>query len=162
MLSCFLMIRRQPRSTLFPYTTLLQSVRLKLEDGSDYSMTGSVQFAEVMVDQNTGTVTLRASFPNPEGILLPGMFVRATFAQAIDNQAFLVPQQAIARDPQGNAQLWVVGPDNKAVRRDVPADRAVGANWVVTRGLNPGDKVIVQGIANLKPKAVILPVPVET
>ncbi len=135
------------------------SVRLKLEDGSDYAMTGSVEFSEVMVDQNTGTVTLRASFPNPEGLLLPGMFVRATFAQAIDNQAFLVPQQAVSRDPQGNAKLWVVGADNKAVQREIVADRALGANWVVTRGLNAGDKVIVQGVANLRPNIAIRPVP---
>jgi membrane fusion protein, multidrug efflux system len=135
------------------------TVRLKLEDGSDFGATGTVQFSEVMVDQNTGTVTLRASFPNREGLLLPGMFVRASFAQAIDNRAFLVPQQAIARDPKGGAQLWVVGPNNKAVRRDVTAERTLGADWVVTAGLKPGDKVIVQGIANLKPNIDIRPVP---
>ncbi|MEP9359543.1 efflux RND transporter periplasmic adaptor subunit [Sphingomonas sp. KR3-1] len=138
------------------------SVRLKLEDGSDYGATGTVQFSEVMVDQSTGTVTLRASFPNPEGILLPGMFVRSVFTQAIDTRAYLVPQQAVSRDAKGNAQLWVVGADNKAVRRDITADRAMGANWVVTAGLNPGDKVITQGIANLKPNAVIKPVPADT
>jgi membrane fusion protein (multidrug efflux system) len=138
------------------------SVRLKLEDGSDYGATGTVQFSEVMVDQTTGTVTLRASFPNPDGLLLPGMFVRAVFTQAIDTRAFLVPQQAITRDAKGTAQLWVVGADNKAVRRDITADRVQGANWVVTAGLNPGDKVITQGIANLKPNAAIKPVPADT
>ncbi len=138
------------------------TVRLKLEDGSDYGATGTVEFSEVMVDHNTGTVTLRASFPNPQGLLLPGMFVRAVFAQAIDNRAFLVPQPAIARDAKGNAQLWVVGLGNKAVQRDVKADRTLGANWVVTGGLNPGDKVIVQGVANLKPNAPIKPVPADT
>jgi membrane fusion protein, multidrug efflux system len=137
-------------------------VRLKLEDGSEYPVAGRVQFSEVMVDESTGTVTLRASFANPQGLLLPGMFVRASFAQAIDNRAYLVPQQAVSRDPKGNAQLWVVGADNKAVRRDIVADRALGANWVVTRGLNPGDKVITQGIANLKPNAPVKPVPADT
>ncbi|NYT42779.1 efflux RND transporter periplasmic adaptor subunit [Sphingomonas sp. R-74633] len=138
------------------------SVRLKLEDGSEYGSVGTVQFSEVMVDQTTGTVTLRASFPNPEGLLLPGMFVRAIFTQAIDTRAFLVPQQAVSRDAKGKAQLWVVGPDNKAVRRDIVADRVQGANWVVTAGLSPGDKVITQGVANLKPNAAIKPVPADT
>ena len=90
-------------------------VRLKLEDGSDYGFTGTVEFAEAMVDPATGTVTLRARFPNPQGLLLPGMFVRASFTQAIDQTAFLVPQQAITRDPRGNATLFVVGPGNKAM-----------------------------------------------
>jgi membrane fusion protein, multidrug efflux system len=138
------------------------SVRLKLEDGSEYGTTGTVEFSEVMVDQNTGTVTLRARFANPEGMLLPGMFVRAVFTQAIDTRAFLVPQQAVSRDARGTAQLWVVGPDNKAARRDVTAERTQGAYWVITKGLNPGDKVITQGIANLKPNADIRPVPADT
>ena len=138
------------------------SVRVKLEDGSEFGRTGTVEFSEVMVDQNTGTVTLRARFDNPEGILLPGMFVRAVFTQAVDTRAYLVPQQAVARDAKGSAQLWVVGPGNKAVRRDVTADRTQGAFWVITKGLNPGDKVITQGIANLKPNADIRPVPADT
>lgn len=135
------------------------AVRLKLEDGSDFGQTGTVQFAEVMVNESTGTVTLRASFPNPQGILLPGMFVHAVLAQSIDTNAYLVPQQALVRDAKGAAQLWVVGPGNKAVKRNVTADRTNGANWVVTSGLNPGDKVIVQGVAGLKPNADLKPVP---
>ena len=85
-------------------------VRLKLPDGSFYGFTGTVEFSQVLVDQTTGTVTLRARFPNPQSILLPGMFVTAQFAQAIDTSAFLVPQPAVTRDPKGNATLWVVGP----------------------------------------------------
>jgi membrane fusion protein (multidrug efflux system) len=135
------------------------AVRLKLEDGSDFGQTGTVEFSEVMVDQNTGTVTLRARFSNPQGVLLPGMFVRAIFAQAIDTQAFLVPQPGITRDPKGNATVWVVGPGDRAVARTVVAERTIGANWVVTQGLAPGDKIIVQGIANLRPDAQIKPVP---
>lgn len=134
-------------------------VRLKLEDGSEFSQTGTVEFSEVMVNENTGTVTLRARFPNPEGILLPGMFARASFAQAIDRQAFLVPQAGLSRDPRGNATVWVVGPGNRAVARTVVATRTEGASWVVTQGLAPGDKVIVQGTANLRPDAEIRPVP---
>ncbi|URW76954.1 efflux RND transporter periplasmic adaptor subunit [Sphingomonas donggukensis] len=138
------------------------NVRLKLEDGSDYGFAGTVQFAEVTVDQATGTVTLRASFPNPQGLLLPGMFVRATFAQSVNQNAFLVPQPAVARDARGAATVYVVGPDNKAVQRQIVAERAQGAFWVVTQGLNPGDKVIVQGTAKLKPNAAIRPVPANT
>ncbi len=138
------------------------TVRLKLEDGSDYGLAGTVEFSEVMVNESTGTVTLRASFPNPQGILLPGMFARAIFAQAIDNRAFLVPQQAVSRDAKGNAQVWIVGPGNKAIAREIVADRTLGANWVVTGGLSPGDKVIVQGIANLRPNGDIRPVPADT
>lgn len=138
------------------------TVRLKLEDGSDYGQTGQVEFSEVVVDQTTGTVTLRARFPNPQGLLLPGMFVRAVFSQAIDTNAFLVPQQAISRDPKGNATLYLVGPGNKAIQRTVTADRAQGAYWVVTKGLNAGDKVITQGTANLKPNAPLKPVPANS
>jgi len=134
-------------------------VRLKLEDGSDYGATGSVEFSEVVVDQATGTVTLRARFPNPQGLLLPGMFVRAAFAQSLQTQAFLVPQAAIARDPKGAATLYVVGPNNKAVQRTVTADRTQGAFWVVTSGVRAGDKIITQGTGALRPNADIRPVP---
>ncbi|HET7605033.1 MAG TPA: efflux RND transporter periplasmic adaptor subunit [Sphingomicrobium sp.] len=134
-------------------------VRLKLPDGSDYGMTGTVEFSQVLVDQATGTVTLRARFPNPQAILLPGMYVTAQFAQAIDTSAFLVPQQAVTRDPQGNATLFVVGPGNRAVQRTIVADRTQGPYWVVTQGLAGGEKVITQGTANLRDGAQIKPVP---
>lgn len=134
-------------------------VRLKLPDGSDYGFTGTVEFSEVLVDQNTGTVTLRARFPNPQAILLPGMYVTAQFAQAIDTSAFLVPQQAVSRDPQGNATLFVVGPGNRAVQRTVVAVQTMGPYWVVTQGLAAGEKVITQGTANLRDGAQIKPVP---
>ena len=137
-------------------------VHLKLDDGSDYGQTGSVEFSEVVVDQTTGTVTLRARFANPQGILLPGMFVRATFAQGINRNAFLVPQQGVSRDPKGNATVILVGPGNKAVQRSVTAERSQGANWVVTAGLNRGDKLIVQGLSKLKPGQRVAPVPANT
>jgi membrane fusion protein (multidrug efflux system) len=135
------------------------TVRLTLEDGTDYGFTGTVEFSEVVVDPNTGTVTMRARFPNPEGLLLPGMFVRARFAQAIDTQAFLVPTQGVTRDPKGNATVLVVGPDNKVVERTVKADRIVGSNWVVTDGLKPGDRIITQGTAKVRPGQKVKPVP---
>lgn len=151
--------RALTRDGIVPTTAV---VRLKLEDGSDYGLTGTVEFSEAMVDANTGTVTLRARFANPQSILLPGMFVRAVFAQAINTQAFLVPQPAVARDPTGSATVYVVGKGNRAVKRAITADRALGPNWVVTHGLNPGDRVIVQGTANLEPNAPVRPVPAST
>ena len=134
-------------------------VRLTLEDGSDYGQVGDVQFSEAMVDATTGTVTLRARFPNPQGLLLPGMFVRARFAQAIDNNAFLVPQQSVSRDAKGNATVFLVGPGNKAIQRNITATRTVGTNWVVTSGLKPGDKIITQGVGKVKPDQQVRPVP---
>ena len=134
-------------------------VHLILPDGSDYGFTGTVEFSEVVVDQTTGTVTIRARFANPQSILLPGMFVRARFAQAIDTSAFLVPQEAVTRDPQGNATLFVVGPGNRAVQRTVVAERTQGPYWVVTQGLAAGEKIITQGTANLKDGDQIKPVP---
>ena len=134
------------------------AVRLKLEDGSDYGFAGTVEFSEAMVDPATGTVTLRARFPNPQQFLLPGMFVRASFAQATDPNAFLIPQPAVTRDAKGNPQVYVVGADNKAVVRPVTATRTVGPNWVVTAGLKPGDKVITEGVGKVKAGQPVKPV----
>jgi len=134
-------------------------VRLKLEDGSDYGYTGTVQFSEVTVDESTGTVTLRARFPNPQGVLLPGMFVQAFFTQAVDTNVYRVPQPALQRDIGGDAFVWIAARGNKAERRKVLATRTFGTDWVVTAGLKPGDKVITQGTNNLKAGAPIRPVP---
>ncbi len=138
------------------------SVRLRLDDGSDYGPTGVVQFSEIMVDEATGTVTLRARFPNPRGLLLPGMFVNASFVQGVDQNVFLVPQEAVVRDLGGKAAVFVVGKGNKAMRKVVETARTVGANWVVTRGLKRGDKVITQGLANLKTGDPVKPVAAST
>lgn len=134
-------------------------VHLRLEDGSDYPQTGQVQFSEVTVDPSTGSVTLRARFANPQGLLLPGMFVTAVFDQAINTNAFLVPQQALQRDFDGAAFVFLVGKGNKAERRKVVPDRTLGANWVITGGFNAGDRVITQGTNGLKHGASIKPVP---
>jgi membrane fusion protein (multidrug efflux system) len=134
-------------------------VRLKLDDGSDYGFTGTVQFAEIIANESTGTVTLRASFPNPQGTLLPGMFVQALFTQAIEPNVFLVPQQALKRDIGGDAYVFLVGPNKKAVKRTVKATRTYGADWVVSGGLRAGDKIITQGTANLRTGAPIQAVP---
>ncbi|MET0374129.1 MAG: efflux RND transporter periplasmic adaptor subunit [Rhizorhabdus sp.] len=135
------------------------AVRLVLEDGSDYARTGRIEFAEPVVDQATGSVTLRATFPNPDGLLLPGMYVRARLSQATAVDAMLVPQTGLSRDPQGNATVMLVGPGNKAVQRQVKANRTVGSAWLVTDGLKPGDKVIVEGLGKVKPNQPMRPVP---
>ena len=137
-------------------------VRLKLPDGSDYGQIGTIEFSEALVDQTTGTVTLRARFPNPQNLLFPGMFVTATFAQSIDRNAFLVPQQAVSRDAKGTASVTLVGAGNKAVSKDITTMRAQGQYWVVTGGLNAGDKVITQGLSKLKPGQAIKPVPADS
>ena len=137
-------------------------VRLMLQDGSDYGQIGKVEFSEVLVDPSTDTVTVRARFANPDGVLLPGMFIRARFAQSIDKSVILVPQPAVARDPKGAATVFVVGDEDKAESRNIAADRALGANWVVTDGLKPGDKIIVQGTAKLRPGQAIKAVPADT
>lgn len=134
-------------------------VTLTLEDGSTYNRTGKLEFAEAMVDPATGTVTLRARFPNPEGVLLPGMYVRAKLSQATATDAILVPQAGLSRDPRGQATVVLVGPGNKAVSRVVKTDRTVGDKWLVTAGLKPGDKVIVEGLGRLRINQPIRPVP---
>lgn len=134
------------------------SARLRLEDGSDYGHAGTVQFSEMTVNEATGTVTLRARFPNPEGLLLPGMFVTALFDQAIDPDAILVPQPAVQRDFDGSAFVYLVGKDDKAVRRKITAARTFGANWVVTGGLKAGERVITQGVGNLRQGMAVRPV----
>lgn len=133
-------------------------VQLTLEDGSRYAYSGKLQFAEAMVDQNTGTVTLRARFPNPEGLLLPGMYVRARIVQSSVPNGILVPQTAISRDAQGNGTVLLVGPDDKAIQRTVTADKTIGDQWLVTAGLSPGDKVITEGLGKIRPNAKIVPV----
>jgi membrane fusion protein (multidrug efflux system) len=134
-------------------------VRLTLEDGSEYAAAGNLQFAEAMVDPGTGSVTLRARFPNPSGLLLPGMYVRARLSQATARDAILVPQQGVSRDPRGQATVMLVGPDDKAVQRTIQADRTVGDKWLVTSGVKAGDKVIVEGLGRIKPGQAIKPVP---
>lgn len=133
-------------------------VRLHLQGGTTYPVEGTVEFSEVTVDESTGTVTLRARFPNPDGVLLPGMFVTASFDQASDPSAILIPQNAVQRDFDGSAYVMVVGQGDKAARRKVTADRTYGTSTVVTSGLSRGDKVIVQGLNGLKQGDPIRPV----
>lgn len=126
-------------------------VKLRLEDGSLYPHVGVLQFAESVVDTSTGSVTVRASFPNPEGLLLPGMFVRAQFSPVKARDAVLVPQQGVTRDARGSAQVLVVDSESRAEVRTVVTERTVGDNWLVSSGLASGDRVIVEGLGRVKP-----------
>ncbi len=134
------------------------TVRLKLQDGSDYSHPGTIEFSEVTVDQNTGTVTLRARFPNPAAMLLPGMFVRVMAEQGIVPNGILAPQQGITRDPKGDATALVVGPANKVAQRTVMTSQAIGDSWLVTGGLKAGDRLIVEGTGKAPPGTTVKPV----
>jgi len=132
-------------------------VRLRLEDGSDYAHPGTLEFSEVTVDEGTGSVTLRALMPNPERLLLPGMFVREEIQEGVRQGAVLAPQQGISHDQKGEPNALVVGPDNTVELRTLGTDRAVGDQWLVTSGLKPGDRVIVEGIQSAKPGAKVVP-----
>lgn len=126
-------------------------VRLKLEDGSVYPLEGTLKFSEVTVDEGTGSVVLRATFPNPQGKLLPGMFVHAQLQSGLRPDAILVPQQAVSRDPSGQALVWVVGEDGIANPRKVQTLRTVGNTWLVGEGLQAGERVVTEGLQRLRP-----------
>jgi membrane fusion protein (multidrug efflux system) len=127
------------------------AVHLKLADGRDYPLQGQLQFTDVTVDQNTGSVTLRAIFPNPQGQLLPGMYVRALVTEGVDPNGILAPQQAITRDARGRPTALVVDPHGRAELRQVDVAGAIGNQWRITSGLKPGDRLITVGGANAKP-----------
>jgi len=134
-------------------------VSLVLDDGSRYPLTGKLLFSDVSVDESTGQVTLRAEFPNPKNILLPGMYVRVRVEQGIDEAALTVPQQAVQRGANGDASVYVVGAENKVEPRPIQTGAAVGDRWIVTQGLKPDDVVIVEGFQKVRPGAQVKPVP---
>jgi len=130
-------------------------IRLLLEDGSAYPQIGRLKVSGVTVDRGTGAVTLRAQVPNPDGVLMPGMFVRARLEAAVAEQALLVPQQGVSRTPAGEPQALVVGAGGKVERRALKLDRAVGNRWLVSDGLRAGDQVIVEGVQRARPGSVV-------
>lgn len=134
-------------------------VKLVLEDGSPYPREGKLKFRDVTVDPTTGSVTLRMVFPNPEHVLLPGMFVRAVVEEGVSGNAILVPQPGVSRDPKGTALALVVGRDGKVEQRTLEVDRALGDRWLVTKGLAAGDQVIVEGNQRVRPGAEVKAVP---
>ncbi|GFO67531.1 MexX family efflux pump subunit [Geomonas limicola] len=134
-------------------------VKLLLEDGTPYPLTGTLKFSEVTVDQSTGSVTLRAVFPNPKQALLPGMFVRAQIEEGVNDAAILVPQRGVNRNPKGEAVVMTVGAGEKVEPRVVKVVRTVGDNWLVSEGLKAGDRVILDGLQKAKPGTPVKAVP---
>lgn len=130
-------------------------VEMIMQDGSAYPLKGKLQFSDVTVDEATGTVTLRALFPNPKGILLPGMYAKARIISGVVGNGILVPQPAVTRDPKGNALVMVVTKDNKAAVRPIKTTQTVGDKWLVTEGLQSGDRVIVEGLQKIGPDAPV-------
>ena len=138
---------------------LTAEVTVNLEDGTPYGEKGKLQFTDVTVDPSTGAVRLRAIFPNPQNILLPGLYVRATINEGVDPHGILVPQLAVGRDPKGDPTVLVIDDQNMARLRSIKTGPAVGGNWQVTDGLKPGDKVIVQGLQSIRPDMKVMPMP---
>ncbi len=136
-------------------------VKLLLEDGTAYPTEGTLQFRDVSVDPTTGSVIIRMVFPNPDGILLPGMFVRAVVKEGVNEQAILIPQQAVSRDPKGTPAALIVNASGKVEQRTLSLDRAIGDRWLVSTGLTPGDQVIVEGMQKVRPGVEVKATPFD-
>jgi len=136
-------------------------VSLKLEDGTSYPLEGKLQFRDITVDPTTGSVTVRAVFPNPDYVLLPGMFVRAIVEEGVNDQALLAPQQGVSRDTKGNPYALIVNGEGKVEQRPLELDRAIGDQWLVSKGLAAGDRVIVEGQLRVRAGASVKAVPFE-
>ncbi|HOD27874.1 MAG TPA: efflux RND transporter periplasmic adaptor subunit [Syntrophales bacterium] len=139
-----------------------QKVKLFMDDGSEYSLKGDLQFLDVTVDPTTGSVMLRMVFPNPKGVLMPGMFVRAVIQEGVHKNAILIPQQAVSRDPKGNPLTLIVDAKGTVEQRTLTLDRAIGDAWLVSSGLEQGDRVIVEGMQKVKPGIPVKAVPFES
>lgn len=137
-------------------------VSLTLSDGSIYEHKGELQLQEIAVDENTGSVTLRALFPNEKGILLPGMFVKATVQGAIDTKAFLLPQQAVSRDSKANPIITLLKEDNSIIKQMITIERAIGNKWLVSAGINNNDKIIIEGLNKINEKSKVNPIDVSS
>lgn len=135
------------------------TVKLFMEDGSPYPLTGILKFSEVTVDQSTGSVTLRAVFPNPKQTLLPGMFVRAILEEGVNEHAIIIPQRGVTRNPKGEAMVMAIGAEEKMEPRPIKVVRTVGENWLVSEGLKAGDRVILEGLQKARPGMPVKAVP---
>lgn len=153
--------RRMEDGQLNRNVTDLKQVQVILGNGVTYPLEGTFQFRDVSVDPTTATVTLRMVFPNPKGVLLPGMFVRVLLKEGVNDQAILIPQQAVARDPKGNPVVLVVDKNSKVEQRKLGLDRVIGDQWLVSSGLAPNDRVIVEGIQKARPGATVKAVPFD-
>lgn len=135
------------------------SVQLLMENGQPYAENGTLQFSDVTVDESTGSITLRAVFPNPKHMLLPGMFVRARIDEGVQPNAILVPQQGVTRTPRGDATVLVVNAKEQVETRSVVAPQAIGDRWLITNGLKEGDRVIISGLQKVHPGATVVATP---
>ena len=153
----FLRLRGELESGQLKQSDGKANVTLLMQDGSAYKQPGTLEFSDVTVDETTGSITLRAIFPNPDHRLLPGMFVRARLDEGTNPNALLVPQQGVTRTPTGEASAMVVGADNKVEVRKITANQAFGDKWLVTEGLKEGDRVITVGTQRAKPGAQVTP-----
>lgn len=163
----------QPATTLLELKENLASGRLKsagkgqaeirvmLDNGKTYPHPGTLQFSEVSVDESTGAVTLRAVVPNPEGILLPGMFVRAQLQEGVSEQALLIPQRSVTRDTQGKATALILDDEDRVLQRSLVTERSIDGQWLIRDGLHVGDRVIVDGIQKVQPGMQVKPIPVS-
>jgi len=154
-----LRLKRELASGTLKGTAGQAEVRLLLEDGTGYDQPGSFKFSDVTVDPSTGSVTLRTVFPNPDEVLLPGMYVRAIIAEGTREQAILVPQRGVTRNPAGEALVMLVGAEEKVEQRVIQVVRTIGDNWLVAGGLVPGDRVILDGLQRARPGTVVKAVP---
>ncbi len=136
-------------------------VKLFLEDGTPYPQEGEIKFRDVTVDQSTGSFILRMVFPNPDNVLLPGMFVRAATKEGVVEQAILVPQQGVMRDMRGNPYALLVDSSDKVIERQLELDRSIGNKWLVKNGLKPGDRMIVEGFQRIRPGVPVKVIRVE-
>ncbi|WP_182356195.1 efflux RND transporter periplasmic adaptor subunit [Komagataeibacter europaeus] len=137
------------------------AITISLEDGTTYEHSGRMEFSEVNVDESTATVVVRAVMPNPDRLLLPGMYVHAQLAEGTDPSALLVPQQAVQRNSHGDPQVWVVDADNKVNLRAITVSQAIGTDWLVTGGLKGGDRVVVEGLQKIHPGDTVAPADVS-
>jgi membrane fusion protein, multidrug efflux system len=153
--------RRLEEGRLKQNGTKQKMVKLILEDGGAYPLEGTLQFRDITVDPTTGVVILRIIFPNPEGLLLPGMFVQTRVTEGVNEQAILIPQQAVSRDPKGNPIALIVDSTGKVQQRMLSLDRAVDDQWLVASGLAPGDRVIAEGLQKVRPGASVKVLPFD-
>ncbi|MCG7779400.1 multidrug efflux RND transporter periplasmic adaptor subunit AcrA [Lelliottia amnigena] len=151
----FLRLQKELASGALKQENGKAKVELVTNDGSKFAQEGTLEFSDVTVDQTTGSITLRAIFPNPDHTLLPGMFVRARLEEGINPTALLVPQQGVTRTPRGDASALVVGADDKVEMRQITATQAIGDKWLVTEGLKDGDRVIITGLQKVRPGAQV-------
>ncbi|GKW07376.1 efflux RND transporter periplasmic adaptor subunit [Pectobacterium carotovorum] len=151
----FLQLKKELENGTLKQSEGKANVRLLLENGSEYAEAGTLEFSDVTVDETTGSITLRAIFPNPQHNLLPGMFVRARLDSGVNPTALLVPQQGVTRNPRGQATAMVVGEGDKVEPRTLKTSKAIGDKWLVTEGLKAGDRVIVTGLQKIRPGAQV-------